>query len=1039
MLLKISSFKIFIFFILFMLLGVLALPKLSVKLNPSASSPLITVHYTWINSSPYTLERDITAKLEAGFSTIRGVKEIRSKSSKNFGSISLEFDKSKEIEIARFETATIIRQLYNKLPEEASYPTISVNSPNEEDSKAFLSYSIKANTSSFNIKETVSTQIQPFIGSLEDIDKTELYGARDKEYIISFNNKLLNDIGLTKSEVVESLGIYYRRTSLGTISDRNDYTTLAVEPNTLITDWHIPIKKLENRILYLDDFAIIKEQEQEARSYFRVNGDNSITLNIYATKKANTIKLSKEVESLLVTLKPNLPDSYSIIKTYDSTEYLGKELQKIYERSFYTILILLIFILLVSQSARYLITILISILANIICAFLLYYIFNIEIHLYSLAGITISLGLIIDNSIVMINHLRNQDNKDIFIPILASTLTTIGSLSIIYFLEDKYKVNLIGFAQVIIINLSLSLVIALVLIPALTSKLKLNYINKKEPNNNYLLKLYEFYLAIILFGLRFKKLFIVIIILAFGIPIFMLPNKLNNNMWYEKAYNNSFGNEWYLEKIRPQVDKYLGGSVRLFYQYVFNESKYSNNEETKLFVTAAMEKGATVHQMNAVFVEIENYLSQFTQIKQYITHVHSGDYARIEISFHNNAIESSFPFVLRSHLISKALDFGGLEWNIDGVGVGFRNERVENEPINMAVKAKGYNYDELNLWADTLKLALEKHPRIQEVYIRENNSHFKKDNYEYRFDLNKELIALSNFSPSEIISNLRQMSLSKNQDLYINNNNIYTSLRLESEQSKEFDIWHINNTPIHNSYGEVLTLKKIARIDKAREENNIYKENQEYIRLIDFLYIGAEKSGSKFLENQLEILALKLPMGYSFEKSEVQWFIGQDKDGNYTYLIFLVLTIIYFICAILFESFLQPFIILSVVPISFIGVFLTFYLFDFNFDEGGLSCFVLLSGLTVNASIFIIHGFNKLKKEYPGKSRLKLYIYSFKQKIFPILLTIFSTILGFIPFIKDGQNEVFWFALGVGTIGGLIFSLIGILFYLPIFAIKIES
>jgi multidrug efflux pump subunit AcrB len=109
--------------------------------------------------------------------------------------------------------------------------------------------------------------------------------------------------------------------------------------------------------------------------------------------------------------------------------------------------------------------------------------------------------------------------------------------------------------------------------------------------------------------------------------------------------------------------------------------------------------------------------------------------------------------------------------------------------------------------------------------------------------------------------------------------------------------------------------------------------------------------------------------------------------------------------------------------------------FGFNFDQGGLASFVLLSGITVNASIFILNDFNKLIKKGNSTS-LQHYIQAFKQKIFPILLTVFSTILGFVPFIKDGQREVFWFALGVGTIGGLIFSLIGILFYLPLFSLK---
>jgi multidrug efflux pump subunit AcrB len=391
--------------------------------------------------------------------------------------------------------------------------------------------------------------------------------------------------------------------------------------------------------------------------------------------------------------------------------------------------------------------------------------------------------------------------------------------------------------------------------------------------------------------------------------------------------------------------------------------------------------------------------------------------------------------MLKSRLIRKALDFGGMDWNIYGIGNGFNNGGGNNEPINFTVKAKGYNYDALNVWADSLKVALQKHPRIQKVLVRENSYWSRKPAFEYRFTLDKEQLAIAKVSSNKIIDELQQLSLAKYADLSLNINGEYTPIRMESKQSKSFDIWHIKNTPL-DSLHQPVVLKDIAYITKALEEENIFKENQEYIRLVQFQYTGAAKFGSKFLDEQLEVLATKLPLGYSFERSERQWFLGDDKNNNYAFLLLLVLGIIYFICAILFESFKQPFIILSVIPISFIGVFLTFYLFDFNFDQGGLASFVLLSGITVNASIFIINGFNKLKKEQPNAPKIELYLEAFKQKIFPILLTVFSTVLGFIPFVKDGQNEVFWFALGVGTIGGLLFSLIGILFYLPLFTLK---
>jgi multidrug efflux pump subunit AcrB len=99
------------------------------------------------------------------------------------------------------------------------------------------------------------------------------------------------------------------------------------------------------------------------------------------------------------------------------------------------------------------------------------------------------------------------------------------------------------------------------------------------------------------------------------------------------------------------------------------------------------------------------------------------------------------------------------------------------------------------------------------------------------------------------------------------------------------------------------------------------------------------------------------------------------------------------------------------IPISFIGVFLTFYLFDFNFDQGGYASFILLCGISVNAALYIINDFNNFKRRYPNKNPQQLYIKAFTYKIIPVLLTILSTIAGLIPFVIGGQNEAFWFHL----------------------------
>ena len=156
-----------------------------------------------------------------------------------------------------------------------------------------------------------------------------------------------------------------------------------------------------------------------------------------------------------------------------------------------------------------------------------------------------------------------------------------------------------------------------------------------------------------------------------------------------------------------------------------------------------------------------------------------------------------------------------------------------------------------------------------------------------------------------------------------------------------------------------------------------------------------------------------------------------DSGGSPYWLLVLVIAIIYFICSVLFESLRQPLVIIVMIPISFIGVFLTFYLFELKFDQGGFASFVLLSGLVVNAGIYLINDYNIFRSGgvAPG---LVTYLRAYNRKIVPIMLTVLSTVLGLVPFVVISR-EPFWFSFAAGAMGGMLFSIVAILFFLPVF------
>jgi multidrug efflux pump subunit AcrB len=172
-------------------------------------------------------------------------------------------------------------------------------------------------------------------------------------------------------------------------------------------------------------------------------------------------------------------------------------------------------------------------------------------------------------------------------------------------------------------------------------------------------------------------------------------------------------------------------------------------------------------------------------------------------------------------------------------------------------------------------------------------------------------------------------------------------------------------------------------------------------------------------------------VGYKAFTPEYYWHGA--KKATYAWLILLVIAVIFVICAMIFNSIRLPLSIIGIIPVSFIGIFLAFGLFGFPFDQGGFASFVMVAGLVVNAGIYLIVAYSSDKG---GRNPVGKFVKAFNHKIVPITLTIISTILGLIPFLFDGPSEVFWFAFAVGTISGLLFSIISVVFYLPVFMLK---
>lgn len=211
-----SSFSIIIVFVVLMLVGFYFVPLLSVQLNPSPKVNSLTVRFSTQGSSGLITEQTVTSKLEGVLSGIRGLAKIESVSEKTGGYITLEFDKSVEPEKARFETSMLIRQVYPKLPDGVSYPLISQqNNDDDESDKPMLSYTLSAGLNTFELKQYADEYIKKPLSFIKGISRVELYGITGYETIIEYNDELVNSLGLSVTNIKNAIQLHFQEQSLG--------------------------------------------------------------------------------------------------------------------------------------------------------------------------------------------------------------------------------------------------------------------------------------------------------------------------------------------------------------------------------------------------------------------------------------------------------------------------------------------------------------------------------------------------------------------------------------------------------------------------------------------------------------------------------------------------------------------------------------------------------------------------------------------------------------------------------------------------------
>lgn len=1057
---RIPSFSLILIMVVLMVVGAALIPLLRIAYQPTPEQGnRLTVSFSWPGASQRVIEQEITSKVEGVVASVIGVKKTSSVSSPGNGSVTVILKEKANVSAVRFEISSLLKQIAGKLPEGAGNLYLqggNVGGGLRKNTQQVLSYIINADMDPSGIKDYVERNIKPYLTQIDYVREVSVSGAMPLYLDIEYDPIELQGYGLASNAIVSGLQNFLGQRSIVGDAERIDRDgnkeriTLLLETEQLGSDiGKTPLATIDGKIVYLSDIARFDYKQRRETSFYRINGLNTIYLSIFADTETSIIKASAELRERMEEIQANLTDGFYVTLTNDAAKEVREELMKLVKRTFLSLLILFLFVWMVSRSRRYLSVIAVSLFANVLISVIFYYLFDVELNLISMAGVAVSFGIMIDTVIVMVDHYSYYHDRRAFLAILAALLTTIGSLVIVFFMPDYVKGALNHFSAIIIINLVIALFVALFFVPAMIDRIGLCRRQAKKSRRRLKRTVWwsRFYSRYIAFTQKRKWIYVTIFVLAFGIPIHLLPAKLGKNdyyyraeekpepKWYEEMYNKTIGSNFYQSTLRRPLEKCVGGTLRLFSSIHSSRTFSQQDREVKLYISARLTEGDDAVVLNQKMWQMDRYLAKFKEVKRFVTRV-DGKSGSIEVEFADEYQEGSFPQYLESQVIHEALLIGGVDWTTSGV-----SERGFSNSLGLGRKShriglSGYNYDRLYKYAEMVAEKIKTNKRVADVGIELGNSDYWRSQDEpasemyIKYDMEK--IALNDLNLRQCYATLAALmdegtvGIYRKQDQRI-------SIDYHSSERDKFDVWHLMNS--HLTVGDKqICYAHIGEVGKRDAATRITKTNQEYSLQVAFNFMGSYDLSDKFIKKTTEEVNAVLPVGFRTINQSYGWY---DDTGSQYWLILLIVVIIFFTCSILFESLRQPLVIISLIPISFIGTFLTFYFSGVNFGTGGFASLVLLSGLVVNAAIYVINEYNGFVKRNPGRIQriipVQLYVKAYNHKIIAVLLTILSTVLGLVPFLIDGPRaEEFWFSFAIGTIGGLLFSIIALVFFMPI-------
>ncbi len=993
--------------LIFITVGIISIVKLPLEMMPDMSFPGLNVQVSYPSSSPEEVERIITRPLEDALATVNNLDSLSSTSSSSSSSIHLQFNMGTNMDLASMQIRDKIDLIRDQLPDDVENIRIRRFSMND---RPVINFSVSLPGDLDNLyywSENYITQQLERIGGVANVD---IRGIRNKVLTVYLKPEVFYSSSIRITDLIDTIRNNNINISAGYVEDQETRYVARIPGELKIVE-DVKSLPVNDRGLTIADVARVTYDFPVKEDFNRLDGNETVRFSINRASNANIVDVCNAVKDTMYRIKDTVPElkDMTVIFYRDQSEDILRSLKDLTLSGIIGGLMAVLVLLFFLRKFRLTVIIAIAIPMAMVFTFSFMYLYryafraDITINIISLSGLMMAVGMLVDNSVVVLENifrLRQEKNlpplkasmqgaSEVALAVTASTLSTlVVFISLGFMSQSGFGRFMKDFALTICLALVASLLVSLSFIPLAGSRLLKG---KAKEKARWLVKMTSSYERIIGFTIKNWKTKLMVVGLAVGIFL---------------------------------VSLYMLGHIEREFM--------PQSDEREVGLTVFMPRSFTLEEMKALFNNFEKILFEHKEelAIEYVSTdfgVRNMRQGRFRGSIELNLLEKG-PSVteIKERLKQLLPKKAGITYEYSqrfGRGGHFHG---------LTVELIGMDYTKLT---ELAPMVIERLRNVKDV--EDITSDLEGGDTQLMVEVDRERAESSGVN-SRMIAQTISNSLSDRPIGKFKTENREIDIILKIQGDDGFSEEDLRNLSL-NTQGKRIPITAITNFSYGVGSTSIRKENKQSKLMIN---INTKSEGMMGISNDVRAVmeTVQLPEGYSWGLGQ-GWRRFQESQGESNMAIILALIFIYIIQAALFESFVHPFTILLTVPLALFGVAVIFMLSGITLNTTSYLGLLTLFGIVVNNGIILIDHIRNLRKS--GMEKAAAIIQGGKDRMRPIIMTAITTIFGVLPlalptllpqiFEAAGRRAQMWAPISIAIIGGLTTSTFFTLIFLPTF------